>query len=132
MINLLILINLFAALLIGCNDRKESSQTPPQGGSQAGPQVDVSGDGQVNHENHEGEGDESPPPRSGGEIVDRVKQLRQGTDLSLYPPSVDPDQDNVPNQPVPGVDRVDNCPDVFNPTQDDSDGDGHGDACDTD
>jgi Tol biopolymer transport system component len=41
------------------------------------------------------------------------------------PGVVDTDVDGVP-------DDVDNCPDVFNPDQKDSDGDGIGDACDAD
>lgn len=51
--------------------------------------------------------------------------------LSLYPPSVDPDQDNVPNVPIPGHPEiaVDNCPNVFNPGQEDANHNGIGDAC---
>lgn len=51
--------------------------------------------------------------------------------LSSFPPEVDKDQDGVLNVKV---DRfpdfpLDNCPEFFNPEQEDSDGDGIGDAC---
>ena len=45
----------------------------------------------------------------------------------VIPVNVGPDRDG---DGVP--DARDNCPDVFNPSQRDSDGDGHGDACDQD
>ncbi len=50
-------------------------------------------------------------------------------DLSVLPPSVDPDQDNVPDVKYKEGVILDNCPGVFNPDQQDSDGDGIGDAC---
>jgi hypothetical protein len=49
------------------------------------------------------------------------------TPQSIEPTTcTDPDNDCVPNAQFP----VDNCPDVSNPDQRDSDNDGHGDACD--
>jgi hypothetical protein len=49
------------------------------------------------------------------------------TPQSIEPPTcTDPDNDCIPNAQFP----VDNCPDVSNPDQRDSDNDGHGDACD--
>jgi hypothetical protein len=51
--------------------------------------------------------------------------------LSVYPPSVDADQDNVPNSAISGHPEIalDNCPNIFNPGQEDSDHNGTGDAC---
>lgn len=51
--------------------------------------------------------------------------------LSVYPPSVDADQDNVPNSAIGGHPEIalDNCPNVFNPGQEDADHDGIGDVC---
>lgn len=51
--------------------------------------------------------------------------------LSVYPPSVDPDQDNAPNSAITGHPEiaVDNCPGVFNPGQEDDDHDGVGNLC---
>ena len=51
--------------------------------------------------------------------------------LSAYPPEIDRDADGFVDQPLPARPdiRVDNCPDFSNPDQEDSDGDGLGDAC---
>lgn len=51
--------------------------------------------------------------------------------LNVFPPDYDPDRDNVPSVPIPGHPeiRLDNCPNAFNPTQEDSNGNGVGDAC---
>lgn len=56
-----------------------------------------------------------------------------GNALSVYPPDVDPDQDNVPNAGITGQPdiAIDNCPNVFNPGQEDGDGDGVGNACES-
>lgn len=43
-------------------------------------------------------------------------------DLGLHCPSIDSDDDSIP-------DSEDNCPDTYNPDQEDTDGDGIGDAC---
>lgn len=52
--------------------------------------------------------------------------------LSLYPVEVDRDQDGFPDALVvnhPEI-KIDNCPGLFNPDQQDADGDGLGNVCD--
>lgn len=46
-------------------------------------------------------------------------------------PIDDPDGDSLRNDLLDGVTVCDNCPDVYNPDQTDTDGDGIGDACET-
>lgn len=53
----------------------------------------------------------------------------EDVDLSVFPLSVDPDQDNVPDVKFKDEVALDNCIGVFNPDQKDSDGDGIGDLC---
>lgn len=76
--------------------------------------------------------DENTTPEAGiGGEVDEETAPPVLRDLSVFPPQVDPDQDNVPDAPLPNRPdiKVDNCPGLFNPDQADQDGDGKGDAC---
>lgn len=122
MIRFLIVINLAIGLLAGCSERSQDE----------GHDVSVSG---------EAEGGNAPDPIKDLEEQGRLPTAGGGgkvpglplekSAISLYPPEVDSDQDNVPDQAIAGRPDipVDNCPGLFNPDQEDADEDGVGDSC---
>lgn len=128
MINVIILINLFVGFLLwsvmGCKD--EATQPHPMDTSISGQtdQADEDSDDPLKEMQDEGK-----LPAT-GEGKSKLPVL-SGSGLSLFPPNVDADQDNVPEVAIPNHPEIklDNCPHVFNPTQDDGDGDGVGDTC---
>jgi hypothetical protein len=65
-----------------------------------------------------------PTPTNFPPIVPQPTEPATVTPTPKTPPPPDPDGDNVPN------DGTDNCPDVANADQTDTDGNGAGDACD--
>jgi hypothetical protein len=68
---------------------------------------------------------ESSPPVYAGCLASKCIRIRGESCESSgfeFSSSVDSDGDNIP-------DSLDNCPDVYNPIQEDSDGNGTGDAC---
>ncbi len=131
MIRFLILI-MTVALLGAC------SEAQPTGDNPDGPGTSISG-------NPEGTSDDPlkqlqdegglPTMGGGGKLPILPSGASEGgvgpSAMSVYPTNVDPDQDNIPDMPITGyTGGVDNCPGLFNPTQEDSDADGHGDPCD--
>lgn len=131
MIKLITLIpaSLAYLLVAGCN----AGDSPKNGPSEVNPDVGISGSPEA-----------SPDPLK--ELQDEGKLPTYGTGpkttpptgttvdgLSIFPPTIDPDQDNVPNGAITGHPEIaiDNCPGVFNPGQEDSDGDGVGNACES-
>lgn len=121
-IKLIITLSIAAPLLIACSENAQQNK----------------GKGSSADANVAGSIGENPAADPLKELQDQGKvpgpQDRKTPvlkDLSLFPPNVDPDQDNVPDVAIEGHPeiRVDNCPGVFNPDQADSDGDGVGDVC---
>jgi hypothetical protein len=114
-------------LAAGCN----SEETPKTAPAEVNPDVGVSGSPEASPDPLKELQEEGKLPAygTGPKMTPPTGTSAEG--LSVYPPNVDPDQDNVPNGAVAGHPEiaVDNCPGVFNPGQEDSDGDGVGNAC---
>lgn len=128
MIKILILIQAGAAWLMvaGCNDSGEASNDLKPSTSISGEPSGAAADDPMKQLQDEGK---LPAIGTGGKRPVLSGPATEG--LSMYPPNVDPDQDNVPNVPIPGHPEiaVDNCPTVFNPDQADANHNGIGDAC---
>ncbi len=106
-------------LIAGCN----SGDSPKTGPAEVNPDVGISGtpEGGSDPLKELQEEGKLPPYGTGPKTTPPTGATTEG--LSVFPPSVDHDQDNI-------LDTADNCPNVFNPGQEDSDGDGVGNSCD--
>lgn len=132
MIKILILIQagLFSLVVAGCDDEGSTSQPG-----------DLRPDATVSSESAGGTDDplkqlenegKLPKTGTGGKMpVIGAPSAPSAEGLSLYPPNVDPDQDNIPNVPIAGHPEisVDNCPSAFNPGQEDDNHNGVGNIC---
>lgn len=129
MIKILILIQagLIGLVTVACNDdgaTDRPADLSPEASVSGGPSDDplkqLENDGKL------------PKTGTGGKLpVIGVPSAPTSEGLSLYPPSVDSDQDNIPNAPIAGHPEIvlDNCPNFFNPGQEDANSNGVGDAC---
>ncbi len=122
-IKIIIMINAGLILLtLGCSDNGGANSSSNPGTSLSGGQ-DTASDPLKQLQD---EGKLGTAGDKGGSVL-----ASGGPEVtSVYPPSVDPDQDNVPDVSFTGyTGKLDNCPGVYNPDQKDSDGNGIGDAC---
>ncbi len=126
------IIFILASLQTACNqDQASSTVVEPDvsvEGSESG--VPVEEDDPLKELEEQGK---LPTMGGGGKGMPVLAKDSTGSSgsLNLFPPNIDTDQDNIPEVAVTGHPeiKVDNCPGIFNPTQDDADGDGTGDAC---
>lgn len=129
MIKILILINVFLLpFTMGCSGDSgsqdgASATASVSGGDAADPLKQLQDEGRLPTMEMGG----APALPSGSTVLNG-----SGPEVtSLFPPGADPDHDNVPNVPITGHPeiKVDNCPTVANPGQEDANHNGIGDAC---
>ncbi len=122
-----LIIFLFPALVgLGCNGTTTST-----GGTVPGSDPNISGqvDNQDTDELEKMKEEGKLTPTEGTSKIPAILPKHLDADLSVLPPEIDPDQDNIPDVAYKEGVVLDNCPGVFNPDQKDSDDNGIGDAC---